>query len=426
MCNIIKSKMEGRCAQSIKQQEGGIMVMVFTLVSMLVAAPCWHVKPFSYQVNDVDMINPEDGWACGTVGYLQNGFLHYDGTEWYIAAYPAQKQILYSIDMVDNKGWAVGEQFNFPDGIIYEYDMDSWTQSDDPLHRALHAVSFPDAEVGWAVGACDPQYGQILKYENGIWQFESTTIPSSVILRDVHFASRDFGIAVGIDQTTWKAAICECIEGKWQLVNKVPNVPMLHSAWAFPDGSALACGSDGYILRRVGGSWRIVWEPPFLLHLYDLHMFSANEGWAVGNNGTVLKCSEGMWAIDTVFSSLDVIACVSFANPAYGWLFSYDFMPPYYAAVYCDEPEPVKGSTKSNRKIVELVSSQYSKNIRLKFEQGNNACVSLYDCSGRKCISMNNDGREFMEISTKGLSAGVYILQIENSNARESHKIIVY
>jgi hypothetical protein len=401
------------------------MSMTFIIAALLFSAPYWHVGAIDFQVSDVEMITADSGWACATIGPLQSGFLRYDGSSWFVASDTCIQQLFYRLDMINGHGWAVGEQFNFPDGLVYEYAENTWSQSVDPMSRALQSVSFPDDTVGWAVGAYDPGNSQIIKYVSGTWAFEYTSIPSTVILRGVHFASPEFGIAVGINNSTSRGAICECINGTWQLASGVPDVPMLNAVWTFDNGSAWVCGLDGTILKRnTAGTWDLV-SSPTDRRLNDFHMFSTVEGWAVGDSGTVLKCSSGVWSVDTILPVPNNIYCVSFATTTDGWLFFYSPFTPYYEAHYYDQVDVVETNTPTASLLAE-VPSICSGTIRLRLVQERPSQITLYDCSGQKCVHVETEGKKYVEISTSGLSTGVYIVQIRCNTKCESFKVIFH
>lgn len=80
-----------------------------------------------YQLKDISMVSPLDGWAVGFEGYVNGSpvgsvLMHWDGSAWNRLTSPTSRP-LYAVKMISaTDGWAVGKV-----GARWHWDGSTWS-----------------------------------------------------------------------------------------------------------------------------------------------------------------------------------------------------------------------------------------------------------------------------------------------------------
>jgi len=220
----------------------------------------------------------------------------------------------------------------------------SWEVYPSPTTANLYAVSFVDANDGWAVGYGTPG-GVILHYQNGTWSvFKTYTGTEYRQFRDIDIVSRDDGWLVCFNGFAFQGEIWHWDGASWTLFDEPAGtlycIDMISandgwigdnpgflrfngSNWVI-DGYApdhiydIQMNSDNagralgghYIMRRIGSAW-VQEASDNTWNLGHIYMFDGGSGWAGGatistEKGLILRY-DGSWKVDTIF---DDIMCI--------------------------------------------------------------------------------------------------------------------
>ncbi len=293
-----------------------LLAALAVLLGIGVAAPRWHQVPCAYRVGCAVLANDTLGWASATVGSYLTGFLRYDGRDW-ILTDTIRNQLIYDFAFAGSSAWAVGEQFNFPDGVVYRHEG-TWQQQADPFDRTLQGVSFPCETLGFAGGASPVQHHPVMIFENGTWRIDTTLTTRRVVL-DLYATYPGKCIAVGDS-----GAIFCWREGTWEEMRS-PTTQHLRSLDMESNTEGWAAGERGTILRCFKDTWAVA-PSPTTRRLYSLSMAgTSDEAWAVGDSGTILHMERDSWKLDPFTTTPPYVPLftVSFSSAGNGWAFGY-------------------------------------------------------------------------------------------------------
>lgn len=152
-----------------------------------------------------------------------------------------------------NHAWAVGGQ-----GTIMFFDGTRWaihSQSGKVVTASIFDVAFSSPTRGYAVGA----NGVILKYDGSRWAKDpASAATTSDDLYAIDTAGSDF-IAVGAN-----GVVLVNSSGAWRrdesvsgLIERGGQRPALFTVDGLPDGTAVAGGELGTLIRRESGRWTV-------------------------------------------------------------------------------------------------------------------------------------------------------------------------
>ena len=195
-----------------------------------------HTTLTQSYVNDLEMVNENLGWACGS-----DDFIKYDGTSWSTyASFPGK--YFYNIGFAsENDGWAGG----YIGANLYHYNGTSWSEyplsgvSDD---FQLQGFKFTSPTNGWAVGrekfSWTPS-GYILHYDGTGWTVV-LEVPESPF-SGIDVINDTLGWAVG--EQTYKYNGTEWVPWSDNLPSEVEGVCFVdpETGWAY--------GQDGIFYK---------------------------------------------------------------------------------------------------------------------------------------------------------------------------------
>jgi photosystem II stability/assembly factor-like uncharacterized protein len=295
------------------------------------AAPGWHQVPFPYPVRSAALESDTSGWAAATVGPNLTGMLRWDGREWTLAD-TFRNKLVYDIAPAGDSAWAVGEQFNFPDGVVLRWDGAHWAQEDDPFDRTLQAVSFAGPGAGFAGGAAPSRHMPAMLRTAGQWAIDTTLVTDRVILG---MAATYPGKCYAVGDSG--SIFCRR-EGEWTRLRTITTQALRRVAME-SNTEGWAAGDGGVILRCFKDTWAIA-PSPTTRKLYGLSIAgTSGEAWAVGDSGTILHCVRDSWRREPFKPEPPdaPLYTVAFSSGTEGWAFGYTFAGAPVALHYCDD-----------------------------------------------------------------------------------------
>jgi photosystem II stability/assembly factor-like uncharacterized protein len=253
------------------------------------------------------------------------------GAQWQWQNPKPQGNTLTAMSFVDaNTGWAVGTGGFYGSAVIMHTTDGgmTWEAQDSGAEYALHDVCFIDGNNGWAVGT----QTTILKTTDGgnTWtsNYDAPRLPSA--LTGVCFVDAQTGWAVG-----WAAAasggpvIWHTDDGGETWDYQVYNSTFLmgkHSVCFIDSLKGWIAWGNKIIHTMDGGS---TWEDQVTNtqnNLQNIFFIDSNYGWAVGESGTVFFTTNGgeLWdtSTDTVLVGT-ILSGVSFIDSYTGWAAGY-------------------------------------------------------------------------------------------------------
>lgn len=357
-----------------------------TLIAVLCAAasavPRWHQVPFSYSTSAVRLDSDSTGWAAGTVGPRLYGFLKLSGGNWTLRD-TFRNQLVYDIAIAGDTAWAVGEQFNFPDGIVWRNAGAGWSQQSDPFDRTLQAVSFPEPGIGFAGGASPAQHHPVMRCRDGAWRIDSTLVTNRVVLglcatyRDKCIAVGDSGAVFHFDNDAW--------------VQKRPVTGHHLRRVEFESNTeGWAVGDGGVILRCFKDTWALA-PSPTTRNLRGLAIAgTSGEAWAVGDSATILHMTMGAWHVDSFVPDPPhtPLYAVAFSSAGNGWAFGYNFAGPTVALHYYDDGTNVE-ETPAPSRIGRLECRPSVVRRGALVHIGGSGPAEIRDCAGRRVRALS-------------------------------------
>jgi photosystem II stability/assembly factor-like uncharacterized protein len=187
----------------------------------------------------------------------------------------------------------------------------TWLRKSFRIRSTLYAVTFADANHGWASGTYGRIYATTDGGENWYVQASATIVTSHIL--SLSFVSPDIGWAVGNNGT-----IIRTTDGgfswypqtsgvRWQLYS-VKFLDPLNGWIAGNYGTLLATNDGGVTWQRQASST--------IYSLKDIYFNDLNHGWAAGWYGAILKYSDDMVIINPSPSQQPVISAVTnYPNP---------------------------------------------------------------------------------------------------------------
>ncbi len=327
-----------------------VLALVVTFLGWLAAAPlfldqafgaqetaAWElVDQLPYELRDISMVSPADGWIVGYEFTAENGtqvgsvILHWDGTRWTRVTSPTTRPLYAVVMIAPDDGWAVGML-----GTRLHWDGISWTDQSCSVSNCynLYALGYAAADSVWAVGEFGYHYWNGATWEKSAvapneWYSSISVLSQSDVWVVGRYGSSypyamlvmhwngsswskqyfnycSFGLnAVDMLSTSngWAVGAFSCVmrfTGVWNPVQNAITSPMMNDldmltpeeGWLVGGTNSILSESDGLILHWDGSSWSVVANPAQAT-LKKIDMLSANEGWAIGYEGLILRYTD--------------------------------------------------------------------------------------------------------------------------------------
>jgi photosystem II stability/assembly factor-like uncharacterized protein len=262
-----------------------------------------------YQLSDGVALSASDLWAVDANGALLHST---DGATWREQASPVRwSQRLSAVSFPDaNDGWAVGTANTTqaaaepPSGVIFHTSDGgvSWTPQSSVLSGELTGVQFVDPSDGWAISDMPFGFGSganaaLERTTDGGSDWVAEYVPDNPSLTALSFSSATTGWAGGYYSTNSGAQV-----------------------------AAIFKTTDG------GQSWKSETLPSGLQNVSSLQSLDASNGWAVASGSTsttikdvLLQTTDGgaTWTTVSGLPAAAYATCVSFLNASQGWVGGY-------------------------------------------------------------------------------------------------------
>jgi photosystem II stability/assembly factor-like uncharacterized protein len=214
-------------------------------------------------------------------------------------------------------------KFSNPGGVNFTFRVtvfaNAWTYSAGDS-GPNNAVSFPDAQHGWLVGAG----GKLLYTKDGgnTWQAQNPGVSTGVELDGVYFANDFDGWVVGSGGTIRRTG-----DGgrTWftQSVGTAGITVNLKAVRFINPSTGWIVGANGTILKTTdaGATWLPQSSPRDGI-LYGVDFADANNGWIVGESGTILHTTNGglTWSVQSTGGVTDLLLGVAARDSAHAWV----------------------------------------------------------------------------------------------------------
>ena len=266
------------------------------------------------------------------------------GGSWSAASSGQQYSLNDGVAVSSSDLWAVDDG----GALLHSSDGRQWAEQPSPVRwsQELRALSFPDANDGWLVGATQSFSGGVILHTSdggATWSPQASSLAGELVgvdfvdaangwaISDDPWGSGNGGAMTAIERTTDGGA-------SWlaQYVNGNPSLTAVDfvdatTGWA---GGSASNGEAAVMYKTTDGgqSWATEALPKGLTGLSGLQFMDQNEGWAVGSSfpessaptpqGWLLHTTDGgaTWAAVTTAPTGSFVDAVHFLDSQHGWL----------------------------------------------------------------------------------------------------------
>ncbi len=266
-----------------------------------------HPTPTLSNLNDVQFISEQEGWAVGTDGTII--YTNNKGESWVTQHYDDDESFRSVFFINENEGWVVGWS------KIYHTtnNGDTWEQQERPLvYGDLADVFFANPDTGWIVGSNKI----ILRTTDGgeNWNIISNLMLGPRSLRSVCFKDELNGCAVGGRYSSDDGYTIATVDGGLTWTETTPEGDNEFSDITFLDnGIGWICGMHGELFKTYDGGF--TWEDSRFSYNYfkDIHFFDSVNGMLLDPGNAYLTFNGGeTW--DSVVSMWPHTSLTSFSN----------------------------------------------------------------------------------------------------------------
>jgi photosystem II stability/assembly factor-like uncharacterized protein len=252
--------------------------------------------------------------------------------------YPQSPGAGYSLNAVSfadaDNGWAVSD---YNEIIHTANGGDTWYQQDDNEYypHGYNDVCFVDAQTGWVVGHGYSLGGTILHTQDGGQHWAEQTPAYGEALKSVCFVDPNNGWTVGgfVDEFsgTYIRVIEHTADGgaTWTgQLYQYEHEPLVTIHFVDVNNGWAAGGRGSIVHTTDGGQTWVDQDSGTTSDLYSVFFTDANTGWCVGPDGTALHTTDG--GADWVQQNLgttDYLSSVYFVDPNNGWIAGGGFYP---------------------------------------------------------------------------------------------------
>ena len=170
----------------------GVLCLTSLVVNVQAESWSWTKVADNVNLQSVDMVNSNDGWAVGSEGTI----VHWDGVRWNSVDSPTNAD-LRAVDVVSStEVYAIAFALTIPiNESLIRWDGASWKNvtSSIPVGKILFSVNMVNSTYGWAVGSD----GIIIHWDGTSWS--NVASPTGAWLSCVDMLGSTDGWIVGAD-----------------------------------------------------------------------------------------------------------------------------------------------------------------------------------------------------------------------------------
>jgi len=278
------------------------------LIALLVAASAalagwikYTPSPTNKDINAVDFLALDDGWAVGFWGEI----LHYTAGRWNIN-FTWPTQYFQDVDFsTPDFGFAVGYQ-----GTTVRFNGTSWVTNHVPSGTySMFAVGIPvgSTSTAWACG----EHGELWKWSGGNWT--KTTLGTTRTLHDIYWSSGTDGWICGDAGTVYHYT-----GTSWSAVSAFTSYNF-YCIYALAPTNVWVGGSGGRLYHYEGIQWTQVTTPTSTA-IREMAFNGPTDGWAVCDGGIVIKYDGITWkTVATTPTTTENFSGVNFVDGTSGW-----------------------------------------------------------------------------------------------------------
>ena len=283
-----------------------LLSVVFCLTSLFVTvkAESWSWIKVADNVNlqSVDMVNSNDGWAVGSEGTI----VHWDGLRWNnIDSHTAAN--LRAVDVISsNDAYAIAFAVTIPiNKSIIRWDGVNWKNVTTPPSY-LRSIDMVSSSDGWAVG----HGGLIIRWDGKNWTRIET--PTNTPLESISVISATDAWAVGSNK--YNSGIFHWNGIEWSIAES-PEVVGTRTLWSVDmvsSSDGWAVGEGGIIIHWDGTCWRNI-ASPTSAWLSCVDMVNSTDVWIVGADGVYHWQENAGFPVEYLIILITVVVAVAVA-----------------------------------------------------------------------------------------------------------------
>jgi photosystem II stability/assembly factor-like uncharacterized protein len=164
-----------------------------------------------------------------------------------------------------------------------------WSNETSVNTNSLTKPSFINANTGWIGGA----NGVILKTTDGGLTFTPQSSGSSQLIAAISFVDANIGYAAGGNSDP-NGMILKTTDGGITWTTILNNIQTVRAMFFFNKDTGFVAGSSGIMRKTVDGglSWTTV-NTGISFGIYDIQFLDTNTGYTSGSNGGIIKTTNG-------------------------------------------------------------------------------------------------------------------------------------
>lgn len=374
----------------------------------------------NYELRAVKFFNEHTGIVAGEGGIWRSTN---SGVNW---TNVLSGQNFNAISFPDNNiGYAVGDS-----GKIYKTINTgvNWNQQTSNISENLHSVSFFNLTTGYAVG----QNGKILRTQTGGTNWYQNYNP---ILEDLNCVQMIFNsqtaLIVGTTANIERFGSTANGGTNW-LYSFSSSGASLKSVFAVNTTNIFAVGTIGRVRKSTnsGASWTLI-NINTSATLNCVYFTDVNTGYIFGNIGTIFKTTNAgnNWLLQSVNFSNNLFAN-SFINTTTGWIVGSNGLIARIG-IPVGNIQISNNNTPKQSMIYPNYPNPFNPETKIRFDIGveGDVKISIYDITGLFLQNIVNDyfnvGKYDLDFDGQNFSSGIYICKIQTADITEFIKLVI-